>query len=627
MKPATARTRSARWRAALVRARRLAAPSMRRSLLALVVALPPLYWVVEATKRAALSTLGRDQGIFQYVAWAMQRGAVEYRDVHDVNGPLIHWIHMAMLGLGGHDEHVFRSLDLFLTGLTFAIVGYCLPGIATSRRVRWSERAAWAFAAWVVLSGQYLRYLYWDLAQRESFCDWFVLTAIGIELVVLRRIATAADRGTGSRTPNADARGLALDRPAGLGLFAAGALLGLATFGKPTFAIVAIAQLFAVAWAAPRGPTRRASALLFIAGGLSSSLLTLALVAWRGDVGAFVESYFFDPPRFYRYIATVSLEEILSKERAGTIAAFTVTSSALSIWLIVRGELPRRAIAVALLPLAGLASVIVQAKGFPYHFHPVTAGLTLVWLMIVVWLGERRWRPPFGHDLGRWVPGIAAAALAMNIAAKMPSSPHIRNLWILDKGATAAKRRGHDYLVYYRDRDFFPWEMRQAARFLEMHTDPDDKVQVYGMDPYVLFLAQRLSASRFIYAYDLNADSAIRGARMPNGPHPTPFERGRIAARRDQNEDELRRVLEEHPPAAFVFIDKSPLITHADAWRDFQEHCPRAAAIVRAKYVESSTYREFRVWLRRDRHERFATKASQLFQGETHAARRAPTHP
>ncbi|HEY2367874.1 MAG TPA: hypothetical protein VGH87_15860, partial [Polyangiaceae bacterium] len=96
---------------------------------ALIVALPPFFWVREATYRASLTTLGRDQGIFQYIAWAVMNGEVDYRDVRDVNGPLIHGVHMVMLALGGRDEHVFRTIDLAVTGVVFAFVGASLPGI------------------------------------------------------------------------------------------------------------------------------------------------------------------------------------------------------------------------------------------------------------------------------------------------------------------------------------------------------------------------------------------------------------------------------------------------------------------------------------------------------------------
>jgi hypothetical protein len=123
----------------------------------LALALPPLFLVVEATRRASFATLGRDQGIFQYVAWAITRGAVDYRDIRDVNGPLAHVVHLAFLMLGGADEHRFRLLDLAVTGSTFAVVGACVHGLGSPARALSPlplERLAWALAAWVALSGQ-----------------------------------------------------------------------------------------------------------------------------------------------------------------------------------------------------------------------------------------------------------------------------------------------------------------------------------------------------------------------------------------------------------------------------------------------------------------------------------------
>ncbi|MGH7434515.1 MAG: hypothetical protein ACRENE_02490, partial [Polyangiaceae bacterium] len=124
---------------------------LRATLVPIVLAAPPLFWIVDATRRASLTPLGRDQGIFQYVAWALRRGAVDYRDVRDVNGPLTHLVHVVFLALGGADEHRFRVLDLAVTGLTFAIAGACVAGLGERRAPGLAARAAWALAGWVVL--------------------------------------------------------------------------------------------------------------------------------------------------------------------------------------------------------------------------------------------------------------------------------------------------------------------------------------------------------------------------------------------------------------------------------------------------------------------------------------------
>src|SRR4051812_4167494 len=95
----------------------------------LLITLPAAPWVWDASVRASYATLGRDQGIFQYVAWAVAGGAKLYRDVRDVNGPLVMIVHRVFLALGGEDERVFRILDLFLVGLTAAFAGACLPAL------------------------------------------------------------------------------------------------------------------------------------------------------------------------------------------------------------------------------------------------------------------------------------------------------------------------------------------------------------------------------------------------------------------------------------------------------------------------------------------------------------------
>src|ERR1051325_11108900 len=74
--------------------------ALRRVLVPLLVALVPLWWVCDATYRASLVTIGRDQGIFQYIAWAVREGDVDYRDIRDVNGPLTHLVHVVMMRFG-----------------------------------------------------------------------------------------------------------------------------------------------------------------------------------------------------------------------------------------------------------------------------------------------------------------------------------------------------------------------------------------------------------------------------------------------------------------------------------------------------------------------------------------------
>lgn len=586
---------------------------------ALVVALPPLYWVVDATRRSALVSLGRDQGIFQYVAWAILKGERDYRDIRDVNGPLTHLVHMVFLKLGGADENTFHLLDLTVSGLAFAFVGACLPGIGRlakptegnltrARIVREvSGRLGWAFAAWVVLSGQYLLYIFWDLAQRESFCDWFLLASLGLQLVAQDRMRTRGATSESGHTTDAAPRKTATDErvtsqsPGTSALAWAGAFSLLLWFGKPTYALFTFAQLATLMLDNLPVPRKKRLAWFFFGGALGVASQLLFLVVF-GDIFAFFRIYLVDVPTMYKFIWPRTPYEILGLDGYSTLAAAAGATSAVMLGLIAMGSLPRRALAIALAPLCGLGSVLAQRKGFPYHFHPVSVSLSLQWLLLVAWYSERGQRLPRGRA-ERLLPIAAAAALSLRVATMMPMSPYVQNLWLLTgKAREPMERVSHDYLVYFKTSDFFPWELRQAASYLRITTKPEDRVQTYGMDPYVLFLAQRKSATPYIYAYDLNADAALAGGNLPApvGLHPSPREADKIRAIRDAHERDFFAKLKAAPPAAFVFHDKAPLISWQEAVRDFKEHCPESAAWVFARYTQTANFNGLRIFLRND---------------------------
>jgi hypothetical protein len=241
--------------------------------------------------------------------------------------------------------------------------------------------------------------------------------------------------------------------------------------------------------------------------------------------------------------------------------------------------------------------VIGQHKGFGYHFHPLTATTHMGFLVVVAMLWERFRGAPRKRPVGRYLALGVAAALSVDRAAIMGTSPHTKNVWILGGGETPYKRGLPEYFDTFKTHDFFPWEMREAARYLATKTSANARVQIYGMDPYVLFLAGRKSATPYIYAYDLNCDAALDG-----GWHnePTKVEAAVIRATRDAHERDLLERLKKDPPEAFVFIDSSPLITYPYAWEDMRYTSPTTATWVATNYHPAKSFGEFHVWLRDD---------------------------
>lgn len=548
---------------------------VRRLLAPLLLALVPLFWVADATHRSSLTTLGRDQGIFQYIAWAVRNGDVDYRDIRDVNGPLVHMIHAAFLALGGADEHRFHVLELWMTGLSFALVGWFIPGLVAKHAPKASERAAWAAAAAVVLGGQYHLYLYWNQAQRESFCDWFLLPSLALQIARPAKTARAASWR--------------------IALIAA--LSTITWFGKPSFVLFTVMQLGVLLVDRDWVLGTKAKLVRFVLGGTAGAALPVAFLLAFGDLRAFLRLSFVDVPQIYRFIWAKSAQEIFGEEGPLLTGAAALAATALLLGLVATRELPRRVLVVALAPLCGVVNVIVQHKGFGYHFHPLTAATRIAFLLVVAMLWERFRNAPRRRSLGRLAAVAVAVAYALEVTASMKGSPHTRNVWILAGGETPERRASEEYFNTFKTHDFFPWELRQAADYLRDKTAENARVQVYGMDPYLLFLAKRHSATPYIYAYDLNDDAALEGGWSNR---PTPLDATRIKAARDAHEQDMLSRLRAAPPEAFVFIDRSPLVSYPDAFEDFQHCCDESAKWVTATYRHAKAFGEVHVWLRQD---------------------------
>jgi hypothetical protein len=563
--------------------------------------------VREGAARASWSTLGRDQGIFQYVAWAIGQGDVAYRDVRDVNGPLVPLIHLVMQALGGADEHRFRALDLGASALAFGVVGACLvdldrtaragPRLATALRV--VDRAAWALAAIVALGAQYLVYGFWDTAQRESFFDGFVLVGIGAGLVGQRALADVV-------------RGERRDGRAFLALLTAGAASTASVLGKPTYLLFAFAQLAALLLD-PLPIPRRLRFAPFALGAALGLAVPFGFLVLRGDLSAWARITFVDVPAMYRFIWPRPVAHLFEMPGYARTIGLGAASSLAVLGLVWVRALPVRALALALMPVLGFASVVAQAKGFPYHFHPVSAGTTVAFLAVLRALAAG---DVFGREdaassrqarslrIPREVLG-AVVALGVAVGLGVRSQITMRAMpWpeVPAEGARSPEELDREERLRWFERvDFFPSDLRRAAGFLAAHTRPDERVQTYGMDAYVLFLARRRSATPFIYAYDLNVDAALVGAAVFGGPPPSEAQKATIRAMRDAHEREMLAAMKARPPAAFVFHDTSPLMSSRDAVLDFAQHCPDASAWVGSTYDEAARFGEIQVWLPRAR--------------------------
>lgn len=530
--------------------------------------IPGLAGAVSATRGAIASGLGRDQGIFQYVAWAWSRGEVGYRDVRDVNGPLTPLVHLALLALGGGDEGRFRALDALVTGAVFAVTG-ALVADAASRGAEWTgpRRVALAvlgaLAGWVVLSAQYLGFIFWDLAQRETFMDWFLLPALGLTLWALAR----------------------RDRAASAALVAAGALSAATWLGKPTYGAFFVLQLAAAAVASGARRDRAKDAARLALGAALGFGLGCALASRWADLGSYARIALSDVPAMYRFIWPRTAADIAGLRP--TTLALAIGTGLAAIALAVRGALPRPLAPLSLAPLAAFAGVVAQKKGFPYHFHPMHATLALAWLAATAHAVARLGASE--RAALRLAPTLLAGALGAWAALALRGSPHA--------GLGDLRRGSGDHLARFSTFDWFPDELAAAARHVRARTPEGSRVQHYGMDPYVLFLAERRSATPYIYAYDVNCDAALAGSADPAGLHPTEAEAAHIRDMCRMHALDLAARLERDPPAALVLVDGSPLLSDPRAEGDLAAHAPEAHRWIAQRYRVDARFGHVAVWL------------------------------
>lgn len=572
---------------------------------ALAITLAPFSLLLTALWVSIHTTLGRDQGIFQYVAYALSRGERDYVDVRDVNGPFIHLVHRIFLALGGGDELRFHLLDRVVTLACFFALGAALPSLSPREEPRRpSTRLLWGAALAVAGTAQYLRFLAWDLAQRENFCGWLACLAAAALLVALDPVRRKRPRGN----------------------FALVALAGFAgvisVFGKHTFApfvalnVVTIALLGLPTEAHPLRKispvAKRLRGLIIFAFGAFLGLLTmLAVLAYYGDVRAFFRIWFVDAPQMYVYIWPHTPRELYDLDWNTVPFRTAAAATVVGLFALAVRLLPLRALPLVFWSALGVFGVILQKKGFPYHLHPATFGVNLLGVALAFALADRaEWSKSLG--IRRFAGALGAIFVAVGVyylRFTLQGAPHVLYPWPATVGATAAQRGepfdpanvavSRPWLDAFRGYDYYPREMRGAAAFLAAHTAPDDRIQTYGIDPYVLFFAKRLSATPYIYSYDLDADAAWHGAldTAPKG-----HEEAAAAVVKGMEIAHWKDVharLDGHPAAAWVLFDRAPLTSFEDALEDIENHDPDMARTLRTEYWEAYAFGAVRVFLRR----------------------------
>jgi hypothetical protein len=284
--------------------------------------------------------LDGDAAIFHFIARQMRMGAVPYRDIIDVNMPLIYFIHAAVVAAGGMSDVAWRAFDLGAAAVLSALIVLLVAP---------AGRAVAIHAALIVLITHLL--LGPSSAGQRDF-----LMSIPALAAALASTVAAENRG---RAP--------LSR---VSLLLTGVFAAVGASIKPT------ALLLLALPAVGMAGLRWREAAWIAAGAAATGLLMLATLAAYGALDAFIAMMRGLMPA-YAAMGSPPLHIFLRVLLRGTLTWLAPTAGlALAAALSLRtAKSPRVRVMIAF-ALFGLVHLIAQRKGWFYHVYPLAVGLS-----------------------------------------------------------------------------------------------------------------------------------------------------------------------------------------------------------------------------------------------------------
>jgi 4-amino-4-deoxy-L-arabinose transferase-like glycosyltransferase len=444
-------------------------------------------WVCLCTVAAAflvrvpgvVEPMGPDQGVYTTIAWGLHRGLTLYRDLWEQKPPAIYLTYLLGFTLFGSRESSVFWLD-YLAAAVATVLLFDL-----GRRLVGTRFGALAAAVYALATLPAARHALGGFLER-SVTETFI-TPLAIAAAWATTIAI-------TRRQN----GWAL---------AAGLFIGVAVVFKQTAGIYWPA-LVLWTWFVTDFDRARRHAIYSGAGLAIAPLCTLVWLWAQGvlpDVRVAVVEYNLaylalgdegllgTLERFAREVwRRMKTDEVWA---VGTLGA-AVAALAWRQWRLTR-EGWIAALGVVWLAAAFVAIVANGPRMFMTYFVPSLVPLSL----LVAWL--------FDQTLGsrqRWK--IVAGLLVLGLAAAMIVRSGSVNRAI---GMTAWNTRHltgdldrETYLRRFQSRDgraFSAADNARLAAYIRVHTEPHERVFVFGMSAGTYFLSGRLPASKFLWAY------------------------------------------------------------------------------------------------------------------------------
>jgi 4-amino-4-deoxy-L-arabinose transferase-like glycosyltransferase len=411
--------------------------------------------------------LGRDQGEFATIGRGILDGHVPYRELWNPKPPAVFYVYALAMRLFGRTVPALRAIDLLIVPL-IDLALYWIGARFASRRV----------GLWVVLvfSVFYFTETFWTLTQNDGIALLPMVLAV---VCLMKTLETSGHRRFVMVWP-----------------FLAGALAAYIVWFKYPFALFGI-LLVAGYFLMPGHPDQRArnpiqATVAFLLGGFlvgGGGLLYLASIGALGDLieSARVTSQYtaltFNAQDFTQLMQTALYYRW---QQWGLL----IVLAALGLLLAARG---RRWLFVLLWALVGLLIMLVQAKGYDYHWLPMLPPLALLAAG-----GIDELLQVAGRVLPRVGVMAVTGAVALGLLAVLPAG-----IWPKAWPYLSGQEDQLAYFSHFQAGEFVADESLKVAQFLRARVVEGDSLFIWGFRPEVYYLSGLNPGARFIFQFPL----------------------------------------------------------------------------------------------------------------------------
>ncbi|MCB9452175.1 MAG: glycosyltransferase family 39 protein [Anaerolineaceae bacterium] len=427
--------------------------------------------------------LGRDQGEFATIGRGILNGRIPYTELWNPKPPAVFYVYALTMLTLGRTTAALRALDLVIVPVIMVAL-YWLGRRIANRRV-----GLWAA---LIFPTFYFTESFWTLTQNDG------IAALPMTLAVVAAFK-ARDALTGRR--------------AFAWALVAGLLSGYAVWFKYPFALfgvgLAVAYLLITPQTgeqalAPQSVSRqmadrwrrsRAPVAGFVIGGLLVIVGGAALLAAQGAFDALLES-----ARVTSQYTALTFNADDFRELLATAIGFRWQQWGLlwvlvALWVFIKRRDSEPTDTgwqlVLIWLLAGLLIMLVQAKGYDYHWLPMLPPLVLLAADTVDKLLGRL------KTAARLVTVGVVAGFLVILAA---------GIWPLAWPYLSGQETQLEYYHHFQGGEFIADESLAVSNLLRERVVPGDSLFIWGFRPEVYYMSQLNPATRFIFQFPLVAE-------------------------------------------------------------------------------------------------------------------------